>query len=85
MTTFRCKLSDFADNETHTICDAYCPAHAAVLYAQWSDRQAGEGYSERQVVCVWVDGAWQQFTVTTSEEIEYATEGFRSSRRVGRG
>jgi hypothetical protein len=78
---FKCKLDDFVDEEAHAV-SAYMPAHAAVLYAQWSDQQAGEGYSESQVVCVWVDGAWQRFTVTARRQVEYSVEGFRTSRAV---
>lgn len=76
MNEFRCKLEYFSDDETHTL-KAHAPAHAAVLYAEWSDQQAGEGFSPEQSVCVWVDGQWQQFTVTARQSVRYETPGFR--------
>lgn len=76
MNDFKCRLADFAEDETHTV-KGYSPQHAAAVYAEWSDRQAGEGYSPEQTVCVWVDGQWQEHVVKASSVNQYAVDGSR--------
>jgi hypothetical protein len=74
MNDFVCRLEDFAEEETHAV-TAYSPEHAAALYAQWSDAQAGEGYSSRQTVMVRVDGKWQPHTVEATPTVAYVVPG----------